>query len=148
MKAPLAALLSGSIFGVGLCLSGMSDPANITAFLDVCGEWSPNLAGVMLGAIAVHATWLRWGARERAPAAGNASRGSGRRIDGALVGGAALFGIGWGISGYCPGPAIVALGSGARGAMVFVAAMATGMVLNEVAQWKTRRSGKRSAIAH
>ena len=145
MKAPLAALLSGSLFGIGLCVSGMSDPANIIAFLDVSGEWSPNLAGVMLGAIAVHATWLRWGARVRPPA-GNGSRGTGPRIDGALVGGAALFGVGWGISGYCPGPAIVALGSGARGAMVFVAAMAMGMVLNEVAQWKTRRSGKRSAI--
>jgi uncharacterized membrane protein YedE/YeeE len=71
----------------------------------------------------------------------------GKRIDGALVGGAALFGVGWGLSGYCPGPAIVALGAGALGALVFVVAMAAGMLLNAGFSWTTKRSGKPSAIA-
>ncbi len=149
MKALLSALGCGLLFGVGLCVSGMTDPANIIAFLDVSGSWSPNLAGVMLGAIAVHAGWLRWTARRDAATAENrALPADGKRIDGALVGGAALFGIGWGVSGYCPGPAIVALGSGALGTLVFVAAMAFGMALNEGSQWTIKRSGKRSAMVH
>ncbi|HEY0468815.1 MAG TPA: DUF6691 family protein [Polyangiaceae bacterium] len=147
MKALLTALGCGLLFGVGLCVSGMTDPANIIAFLDVSGTWSPNLAGVMLGAIAVHGGWLRWQAR-RAPAATSDSLvpANGKRVDGALVGGAALFGIGWGLSGYCPGPALVALGSGAWGAFVFVIAMAAGILLSEGMQWTIRRSGKRSAL--
>jgi len=146
VKALASALLAGLIFGVGLCVSGMTNPENIAAFLDVFGEWSPNLAGVMLGAIAVHAAWLRWGARKRVAAADQGPSGSGRRIDAALVGGAALFGVGWGLSGYCPGPALVALGSGARGAFVFCLAMAAGMLLREAPRWTTRRSGKASVI--
>ena len=146
MKALLIALGCGLLFGVGLCVSGMTDPANIGAFLDVSGKWSPNLGGVMLGAIAVHASWLRWAAW-RAPAReGGSLPESGKRIDGALVGGAALFGIGWGVSGYCPGPAIVALGSGALGAIVFVVAMAVGILLCERTQWTTKRSGKPSPL--
>jgi len=134
---PLAtALLSGVIFGVGLCVSGMTDPKNITAFLDVTGHWSPNLAGVMLGAIAVHAAWLRFGAR--VPGAARASLlPAAKRIDGALLGGAALFGVGWGLSGYCPGPSIVALGTGAPGAIVFVTAMVVGISVSEVAKRRT-----------
>ncbi|MEI9938169.1 MAG: DUF6691 family protein [Pseudomonadota bacterium] len=147
MKKLISALGCGLVFGVGLCVSGMTDPANIIAFLDVSGKWSPNLAGVMLGAIAVHATWLRLAARRGAAAGKNSlSPASGKRIDGALVGGAALFGIGWGVSGYCPGPAIVALGSAARGALVFVIAMAAGMLLNEASQWTIKRSRKDSVV--
>jgi hypothetical protein len=137
MKAWATALLAGVIFGVGLCVSGMTDPKNIIAFRDVAGRWSPNLAGVMLGAVAVHAAWLRFGAR-----VGTAGPSSlipkHARIDSALLGGAALFGVGWGLSGYCPGPAIVALGTGARGAIVFVAAMAVGISISEVAKRRAR----------
>jgi uncharacterized protein len=149
VKGLVSAFGCGLLFGVGLCISGMTDPANIIAFLDVSGRWSPNLAGVMLGAIAVHATWLRWTAR-RGAARANSSvlPASGKRVDGALVGGAALFGIGWGVSGYCPGPAIVALGSGALGALLFVTAMAAGMVLYQGTEWTIKRSGKSSAIPH
>jgi hypothetical protein len=118
---------------VGLCVSGMTDPKNISAFLDVTGRWSPNLAGVMLGAIAVHAAWLRLGAR--VPALSPTSRLAPQaRLDGALLGGAALFGVGWGLSGYCPGPSLVALGSGAQGVFVFVAAMAVGIGVAEAAK--------------
>jgi uncharacterized protein len=134
VKSLFVALGCGLLFGVGLCISGMTDPANILAFLDVSGAWSPNLAGVMFGAIAVHASWLRWTTRRGAVGAKRstlAAVASGKRVDGALVGGAALFGVGWGVSGYCPGPAIVALGSGALGAVVFVAAMSAGMLVSE-----------------
>lgn len=145
MKGLTTALGCGLVFGIGLCISGMSNPANVIAFLDVGGKWSPNLAGVMLGAIAVHASWLRWIARSGAPAAtSNVLPASGKRIDGALVFGAALFGVGWGVSGYCPGPALVALGSGGLGALVFVVAMAAGMVLSEGDRWTIKNSGRRS----
>jgi uncharacterized protein len=144
LKALLTALGCGLLFGIGLCVSGMTDPANIVAFLDVSGRWSPNLAGVMLGAIAVHLSWLRWSARRNGTTSGSALAVNGRAIDRRLVGGAALFGIGWGVSGYCPGPAIVALGSGAAGALVFVIAMAAGMKLSEGVQWTIERSGKPS----
>jgi len=149
VKALLTATGCGLLFGVGLCVSGMTDPANIIAFLDVSGKWSPNLAGVMLGAIAVHASWLRLAARRgRATAESSLRPATAKRIDGALVGGAALFGIGWGMSGYCPGPAIVALGSGAPGTLVFVAAMVFGMMLREGTTWTTKRSGRHSTIPH
>ena len=148
MKGLLTAFGCGLIFGIGLCLSGMTNPANIIAFLDVAGKWSPNLAGVMFGAIAVHASWLRWAARGRASGKNSLWPAMDQRIDGALVGGAALFGIGWGVSGYCPGPAIVALGSGAPGVLVFVIAMLFGMLLREAIAWTIRRSGKHSAIPH
>jgi uncharacterized membrane protein YedE/YeeE len=137
VKALSTALLAGVVFGVGLCVSGMTDPQNILAFLDVTGRWSPNLAGVMLGAVAVHAAWLRFGTR--ATATGRASLLAPQaRIDGALLGGAALFGVGWGLSGYCPGPAIVALGRGALGTIVFVAAMLVGIGISEASK---RRAG-------
>lgn len=133
MKAGTSALLAGVIFGAGLCVSGMTDPRNILAFLDVLGAWSPNLGGVMLGAIAVHASWLRWSARSRGARTRTASipLPSTARIDKSLLGGATLFGVGWGLAGYCPGPAIVALAGGAAGTLVFVVAMLLGMALGE-----------------
>ena len=148
MKALFSALAAGLIFGAGLCLSGMTDPRNILAFLDFTGHWSPNLAGVMVGAIAVHASWLRWGAR--ANAASNSSNSSlvpRAHVDGALVGGAALFGVGWGLSGYCPGPAIVALGSGAIAPLVFVVAMVLGMQLTDALRGPTKNTSNGSLRA-
>jgi uncharacterized membrane protein YedE/YeeE len=144
VKGWLTALACGALFGVGLCVSGMSDPKNIIAFLDVSGNWSPNLLGVMLGAIAIHFTWLRWLTFRDGSTSDAARPLNVKQVDRALLGGAALFGVGWGLAGYCPGPAIVALASGARGPLVFVLAMAAGMLLNEGVQWMIRRSGKPS----
>jgi uncharacterized membrane protein YedE/YeeE len=138
VKALLSALAAGLIFGAGLCLSGMTDPHNVLAFLDFTGHWSPNLAGVMVGAIAVHASWLRWGAPRRAAAASNALPPRGARVDAALVAGAALFGVGWGLAGYCPGPALVALSTGALGPIVFVGAMVVGMRLVDALRKPTK----------
>jgi uncharacterized protein len=144
VKAIGTALLAGLIFGVGLCVSGMTDPKNILAFLDVGGHWSPNLAGVMVGAVAVHAAWLRWGTL------GTAATASGllparARLDAALIGGSALFGIGWGLSGYCPGPAVVALATCRAAPLVFVTAMIIGMLVNHAL---ARASVQRAAAAH
>jgi uncharacterized protein len=145
VKPLFTALLSGLLFGVGLCISGMTDPKNVIAFLDVTGHWSPKLAGVMLGAVSVHAAWLRWGTR-RAPGVALSLAPSGR-VNAALLGGAALFGVGWGLAGYCPGPAIVALGSGAIAPLVFVSAMLAGMALNHVlGRQPSQRDQSRSAV--
>jgi uncharacterized protein len=132
-----SALGAGLLFGVGLVVSGMADPRNVVGFLDVSGAggpWNPNLAAVMVGAIGVHALALRLGRRRRAFAVD----GDAPWIDARLVGGAAIFGVGWGIAGYCPGPAIVSLGFGAAPAWAFVGAMVVGVMLGEVASsWRT-----------
>jgi len=123
----LGGLASGLLFGAGLVVSGMTDPANVLGFLDVFGRWDPKLAFVMLGAIVVHALALRVLARRPAPWLGAAySVLPPPRIDGRLVLGSLVFGVGWGLSGYCPGPAIASLpAAGARG-LAFVASLAAG----------------------
>ena len=130
MKALGTAGVAGLLFALGLGLAGMTDPARVQAFLDVSGSWDPTLAFVMGGAIAVHAP-LSWLIRRRkvpvlAPAFPDVSH---TQLDRRLLGGAALFGVGWGLSGYCPGPALVSLASGTGTVLLFVAAMLTGMWL-------------------
>lgn len=129
MRAFLA-LLSGGIFGFGLALSGMMNPSRVRGFLDLFGEWDPTLAFVMGGAMLVMA--LAWfvQARMAAPIAEAEFHLPGTRaIDRRLLGGAALFGIGWGLAGLCPGPAIASLGTAFRPALIFVAAMLAGMAV-------------------
>ena len=121
---PIVAALTGVLFGIGLLISGMTDPGKVTGFLDVTGAWDPSLAFVMAGAIAVHAPFV-WLARQRkAPLLGGVFHWPAlHTIDPALIAGAAIFGVGWGISGYCPGPALVSVGTGATSTLVFVGAM-------------------------
>lgn len=124
------ALLSGAIFGAGLALSGMMDPARVRGFLDVFGSWDPTLAFVMGGAVLVMA--LAWAVQRRmaAPAFQPEFHLPGTAlIDGRLIGGAILFGIGWGLAGLCPGPAIASLGTAFVPAAIFVGAMCAGMAL-------------------
>jgi uncharacterized protein len=128
MRRSLTALGAGLLFGVGLVVSGMTDPRNIVGFLDVFGAWKPDLAAVMVGAIGVHAAALRWRGRKVVRLDDGAPW-----LDARLIGGAAIFGVGWGLAGYCPGPAIVALGYGAASAWGFVAAMIVGVLLGEAA---------------
>lgn len=129
----LASLLAGLVFGLGLIVSGMANPAKVLGFLDLGGAWDPSLAFVMAGAIGVGVvafalakkrtlSWL--GMPMRLPKA--------RDIDRRLVVGSTLFGIGWGVAGFCPGPGLVALGMGETKALVFVAAMLAGMVAFEL----------------
>ena len=116
-----AALGCGLLFGAGLAISQMADPAKVLGFLDVAGQWDASLLFVLGGAVAVTAVFFRLVLGRTRPIC-NASfeRPPSETIDAALVGGAVLFGIGWGIAGFCPGPGIVALGRGAPAAFVFV----------------------------
>ena len=122
------ALVAGALFGVGLVLSGMTDPRNVLGFLDFSGAWNPRLVAVMAGAVGVHAAALALLARAAGGRGARLLPPRNNRVDGSLVAGAAIFGVGWGLSGYCPGPAIASLGSGARTAFAFVAAMIVGML--------------------
>jgi uncharacterized membrane protein YedE/YeeE len=128
-----AALASGLIFGLGLALSGMLDPARVRGFLDVTGAWDPSLVFVLGGAVTVSGLGYRVSRRRAGPVlAARFDLPARRRIDPPLVAGAALFGIGWGLSGFCPGPAIAALSTGATPVVVFVAAMLAGMALHDL----------------
>lgn len=137
----IASLLAGLVFGLGLILSGMANPAKVLGFLDLAGSWDPSLAFVMAGAIAVGMVAFMVARRRTVSFLGAEMRlPSARRIDGRLVGGSVLFGIGWGIGGFCPGPGLVALGMGETKALVFVAAMLLGMGLFEFLEHCKRRS--------
>ena len=144
--ATLVAFLAGLTFGIGLIVAGMTNPAKILGFLDIAGKWDPSLALVMVGAIAVgllaftiarRRTMSTLGLPMQLPATGT--------IDFRLVGGSLVFGIGWGLAGFCPGPAIVALGAGYGKAAVFVAAMLVGMGAFELIE--RRRSSANVAEA-
>jgi uncharacterized membrane protein YedE/YeeE len=125
----LANLLIGLLFGCGLVISGMTDPAKVLNFLDVTGTWDPSLAFVMGGAVVVAAIGFRLTlARQRPLLAPRFELVDRTRVDGRLLGGAALFGIGWGLVGFCPGPAFAALSTGTLGPAVFVVAMLAGML--------------------
>lgn len=134
MARVLAALAAGLLFGVGLALSQMIDPAVVLGFLDLgaipSGGWNPSLAFVMLGALAVTALGYRLTYRRARPLfAKRFARPPGLPIDRRLVGGAVLFGLGWGLVGYCPGPALAGLAVGSVKTWVFVLAMLAGMLL-------------------
>lgn len=129
MNRALAALLAGVLFGAGLVVSGMTDPSVVRAFLDLRGAWDPSLAFVMVGAIGVHAIAARLILRRQAPALGGAFTELRHGLDSALVGGAAIFGVGWALGGWCPGPGVVSAGAGHLDAIVFLGAMVGGMAV-------------------
>lgn len=122
--------LAGLVFGIGLIVSGMANPAKVLGFLDVAGPWDPSLALVMAGAIAVGALGFALARHRKKSYLGlDMKLPSATRIDRRLIGGSLLFGVGWGIAGFCPGPGLVALGMGEVKAVVFVLAMLLGMAL-------------------
>ncbi|MCP1673546.1 putative membrane protein YedE/YeeE [Natronocella acetinitrilica] len=134
-KALPGAFVAGLVFGIGLLVSGMANPAKVLGFLDLFGNWDPSLAFVMAGAIAVGLGAFRLAARRERSLLGEPFRIPDRRdIDRGLVLGGLGFGVGWGLAGFCPGPALVALGAGEAKALVFVIAMIAGMELFEVVQ--------------
>lgn len=129
MKA-LVGLLCGIVFGVGLAMSGMTDTAKVLGFLDVTGDWIPDLAFVMGGAVCVTLVAFRFVLKRQRPLLNPRFSLPGRTvIDGRLLGGAAIFGIGWGIYGYCPGPAISALTYLDSKTAMFVVSMLVGMAV-------------------
>jgi len=124
-----AAFAAGLVFGIGLLLSGMADPGKVIGFLDFAGEWDPSLAFVMGGAVLVGLWAFRFaGRRARTFLGGALQLPQARDIDLRLVIGSVVFGIGWGLAGFCPGPALVAFGAGFEKAAVFVLAMLGGML--------------------
>jgi uncharacterized membrane protein YedE/YeeE len=134
------AFVAGLVFGLGLLLSGMADPAKVLGFLDLAGAWDPSLAFVMAGAIAVGALAFALTRRRAKALLGDAMQlPTSTRIDRRLLAGSLLFGAGWGLAGFCPGPALVALGLGAPQAVVFVAAMLAGMGLFELLEARGKR---------
>jgi uncharacterized protein len=135
MKKSAVAFLSGAIFAIGLGVSGMTRPAKVLGFLDVTGAWDASLAFVMLGAIGVNVVAYQLAARRAGPVLGGAFQiPRGRGIDRRLLLGAATFGVGWGLAGYCPGPGLVSLASGQASAMAFVAAMIAGQALQRLSE--------------
>jgi uncharacterized membrane protein YedE/YeeE len=134
MPAIFIALLSGLIFGIGLVISQMMNPAKVLNFLDIAGHWDPSLAFVMAGAIPVAAIGFYLGRRRKAPVFAEAFQTPAQTgIDLRLISGAALFGIGWGLVGFCPGPALAALQSGRHEVLIFVVAMIAGMLVFNIA---------------
>lgn len=135
----LISLLTGLVFGLGLIVSGMADPAKVLAFLDLAGAWDPSLALVMGGAVAVGLVAFSMARRRDVSFTGEPMRLPRKRdIDRRLIGGSVLFGIGWGLAGFCPGPGLVALGMGAPKALVFVVAMLAGMGIFTFAEHSVR----------
>ena len=132
MLKTLIALVSGLVFGLGLILAGMTDPMKVKGFLDLAGAWDPSLGLVMGGAIALGVFVFAYAKRQQRSWSGESMEiPNNRTIDTRLVLGGLLFGAGWGIAGFCPGPAIVAMGSGLPVAGVFVVAMLVGMVAHD-----------------
>jgi uncharacterized membrane protein YedE/YeeE len=130
MTRALGAFAAGLLFAVGLAISGMTQPAKVVGFLDLAGDWDPSLAFVMLGAIGVYAPLSFLILKRRAPVlAPSFDLPTKRAIDARLLAGAAMFGVGWGLGGYCPGPAIVGVGAASIPALVFSAAMIAGMLI-------------------
>jgi uncharacterized membrane protein YedE/YeeE len=136
----IAALSSGVLFGAGLALSGMGQPQRVLGFLDFAGAFDPALALVMVGAIAVHFVAQRVARRRSSPLLATAFPNySFAQVDARLIGGSILFGLGWGIAGFCPGPGIISAGAGTREGLLFVPSMLAGMVLYHAVAANPRR---------
>jgi uncharacterized membrane protein YedE/YeeE len=133
--AAITALLAGLLFGFGLMVSGMANPAKVLGFLDLAGRWDPSLAFVMAGAIAIGSLAFVFARRRKSSVLGLPMQlPTSTTITPRLILGSAAFGIGWGLAGFCPGPALVALGAGYSKAVGFVAAMVAGMAVFELVE--------------
>jgi uncharacterized membrane protein YedE/YeeE len=143
--ASFFAFVAGVVFGLGLIAAGMVNPAKILGFLDLAGKWDPSLALVMAGAIAVGLVAFALARRRTVSALGLPMQlPTASALDARLVGGSLMFGIGWGLAGFCPGPAIVALAAGHAKAAVFVVAMLLGMGAFELIQRNRTRTDSTS----
>lgn len=129
----IVAFAAGLIFGLGLILSGMTNPAKVLGFLDLAGTWDPSLAFVMVGAILVGFLAFRFASQREKSLLGDVMRmPTATQIDTRLVLGGVTFGVGWGLAGYCPGPAMASLATGSIKPLIFVIAMLAGMAVFEV----------------
>ena len=140
MRQGIVALIVGLLFGLGLALSGMTQPQKVIGFLDFFGEWDPTLLFVMVGAILVHAVAYRFIKRRSSPILAEVFHlPPTKKVDWKLIAGSVLFGIGWGLAGYCPGPALTSLTTLRFDAIVFVAAMAIGMLSHGILETKLKK---------
>jgi uncharacterized membrane protein YedE/YeeE len=147
MKDALFAFAAGLVFGIGLIVSGMSDPAKVIGFLDLFGRWDPSLAFVMGGAIAVALPAFALAARRPKSLLGTTMLLPAKvPIDRRLVAGSLVFGVGWGLAGFCPGPAVVAVGMGQGPALLFVVSMLAGMGLYEWIERSRRAAAAGPAV--
>ncbi|MCB6179387.1 YeeE/YedE family protein [Rhodobacter sp. Har01] len=146
----LSALLIGLVFGCGIVLSGMGNPAKVLNFFDLAGGWDPSLILVMGGALAVTYLGYRAVLRRPAPLLDRAFHlPKSRVIDARLLGGSAVFGIGWGITGFCPGGALPMLGTGNTGVLIFLAAMTAGILgARSAIRWLDRHGAKPAPFRH
>jgi hypothetical protein len=142
----LTALFAGLLFGIGLIVSGMTDPSKVIGFLDIAGKWNPSLAFVMGGAILVGVFAFRFAAtRPQAMLGGPMRLPIARHIDRRLVLGGLAFGVGWGLAGYCPGPALASLVTGGSKPLIFSAAMLAGMAMFEIRERLSQSAAKQVA---
>lgn len=126
----LFSLLAGLVFGLGLIVAGMANPAKVLGFLDIGGLWDPSLALVMAAAVAIATLGFAWAKKRKTSLLGQPLQlPTATRVDRRLMGGSMLFGIGWGLAGICPGPALVLLGAGIYKGVIFTAAMVAGMAI-------------------
>lgn len=131
MRHTLAAFVAGMLFALGLAVGGMTQPSKVIGFLDVFGDWDPSLAFVMAGGVLVHAVLYRLVQKRSSPLLDDVFHVPTRRdVSLPLILGSALFGVGWGLGGFCPGPGVVALPAMSTEALVFVLAMVVGMLLH------------------
>jgi len=129
-RSHVSSFAAGLICSMGLCLSGMTDPGKVLGFLDLFGRWNPALAFVMVGAVGVHAVLYRLILRRQKPVFGDKFvLPTKKNLDVALIAGSALFGVGWGLVGYCPGPVVASLPAGALPTATFAGAMVVGFIL-------------------
>lgn len=141
------ALLAGLLFGLGLILSGMTNPAKVIGFLDLAGQWDPSLALVMGGALLVSALAFPFAQTRARAILGDLMRlPTATKIDRRLVAGGLTFGVGWGLAGFCPGPALASLVQGGTQPLVFVAAMLAGMAVYEIFERISNRAADNRAL--
>lgn len=140
MNKQLVPIVSGLIFGAGLALSGMTNPVRVQGFLDVAGKWDPTLAFVMGGALTVTILGPFVLRPFKALASSTVPKAPQAAIDGPLIAGSAIFGVGWGAAGFCPGPAMANLAAGDMRVVLFVAAMAAGILLHRIYVGLTTRN--------
>ena len=139
MRQVATAFVCGLLFGIGLIVSQMSNPAKVIGFLDITGQWDPSLAFVMAGAVAVFALGYRLALRRSAPVLDKSFALPGKtNVDKALISGSLLFGLGWGLAGLCPGPAIVSSSFGDPRIWMFIVAMLSGMAIVRMIRQRTR----------
>ena len=142
----VSALIVGLVFGIGLIVSGMTDPAKVQGFLDLAGNWDPSLAFVMGGAILVGLLAFRLAGKRERSLLGDAMRmPTATAIDRRLVLGGLAFGAGWGLGGFCPGPALASLATGSPKALIFTGAMLAGMLVFEVLELRVAATRARTA---